>query len=103
MQLSKKQQTFSQVLGHFLFLAAIWNILQQKLTLLDLVFPKLRTPEAWLDKTLKSPVSVDPLTSNMVTVPKHCWNLHHSTFIIFKAIKLEKVSVIDMPNFRTAY
>ena len=82
-QLSRKQQTFHNFWLHFWFLAAIWNILKKKMTLLDFVFPKLRTPKTWLDKTLKSPVSEEALTSNMVTVSKHCWNLHHSTFIIF--------------------
>ena len=37
----------------------------------------------WLDKCLKSPVSEDPLTSNMLNVPKHCLNLNDSTFTIF--------------------
>ena len=36
----------------------------------------------WLDKCLKSPVSEDPSTSNMVNGPKHCWNLSDSTFTI---------------------
>ena len=39
--------------------------------------------KTWLDKCLKSPVSEDPLTSNMVNCPKHCWILPWSTFIIF--------------------
>ena len=47
------------------------------------VFPKLRTLKTWLDKCLKSPVQEYHSTSNMVNGPKHCWYLHHSTFIIF--------------------
>ena len=39
--------------------------------------------KTWLDKCLKSPVSEDPTTTNMVNVPKHCRNLHHRPFIIF--------------------
>ena len=39
--------------------------------------------KTWLDKCLKSPVSEDPLTSNMVNGPKHCWNLNDATFTIF--------------------
>ena len=39
--------------------------------------------KTWLDKCLKSPVSEDPLTSNMVNGPKHCWNLNDGTFTIF--------------------
>ena len=52
------------------------------MTLIDVVFPKLRTPKTWSDKSLKNPVSEDPSTSNMGNVLKHCRNLHHSTLII---------------------
>ena len=55
----------------------------KKVTLIAFVFPKFRTPRLWLDKSINSPVSEDPWTSNMGDVPKHCWNLHHSIFIIF--------------------
>ena len=53
------------------------------MTLIDLVFPKLRLPETWSYKFLKSPVSEDASASSMVNVPKLCWNLHYSTFILF--------------------
>ena len=53
------------------------------MTLIALVFPKLRTPKTLLDKCLKSPVSEDPSTNNMVNVPKQCWNLHRITCITF--------------------
>ena len=53
------------------------------MTLTTFVFPKLRTLKTWLDKCLKSPVLEDPSTSSMVNMSKHCWNLHHTTFIIF--------------------
>ena len=39
--------------------------------------------KTWLDKCLKSPVSEDPSTSNMVNGPKHCWNLNDTTITIF--------------------
>ena len=42
------------------------------MNLMAFVFPKLRTLKTWLDKCLKSPVSDDPSTSNMVNVPKQC-------------------------------
>ena len=42
------------------------------MTLIDVVFPKLRTPKTWSDKSLKNPVSEDPSTSNMGNVLKHC-------------------------------
>ena len=39
--------------------------------------------KTWLDKCLKSLVSEDPLTSNVVQGPIHCFNLNDSTFTIF--------------------
>ena len=45
-----------------------------------------RNDKLWktrLHKWLKSPVSEDPLTSNMVISPKYSWKLKSSTFIIF--------------------
>ena len=53
------------------------------MTVTAFLFPKLRTLKTWLDKCLKSPASYDPWTSNMVNVPKLCWNLNHSSLIIF--------------------
>ena len=53
------------------------------MTLIDFAFWKLRTPKTWSDKCLRSPVSEDPSTSNMVNVPNHCASLPHSIFIIF--------------------
>ena len=42
------------------------------MALIDFVFPKLRNLKTWLDKSLKSNVSGDPLMSKMVNGPKHC-------------------------------
>ena len=53
------------------------------MTLIDLVFSKLRPPITWSDKSLKSIVSEDPSTSNIVNVPKHWRNVNHRTFNIF--------------------
>ena len=39
--------------------------------------------KTWLDICLKSPVSEDPLTGNMLNRPKHCCNLNDGTIIIF--------------------
>ena len=39
--------------------------------------------KTWLDICLKSPVSKDPLTGNMVNGPKHCCNLNERTVTIF--------------------
>ena len=57
--------------------------LEKKDDLIDFVFPKLRTPKTSLDKCLKSLVSEDISTDNMVNGIKHCSNLHDRTFIIF--------------------
>ena len=39
--------------------------------------------KTWLDKFLKSLVSEDSSTSNIVNASKHFWNLNDSIFIIF--------------------
>ena len=39
--------------------------------------------KTFLNKCLKSPVSEDLSTSNMVRGTKHCGNLNHTTFAIF--------------------
>ena len=68
---------------HFWNLDEILDILKKNLTLTDFVFPIIQNLKTWLDNYQKNLVSEDPLTSNIVNVPKHCWNLHRSTFIIF--------------------
>ena len=106
MQLSERQQTSSQFLAAFLISSGNLKPFEKKMTTLDYLFPNLRDPKMWLDKSLQRPVSQDPWTSNMVNVSKHCWNLHHSTFInsliSVKAVELENISLIDMSNFGTA-
>ena len=82
MQLTQKLKTFWQFLAAFLKSVLIFKYLKKKVTLTAFVFPKLRTRKRWLDKCLKSPVSEDPSTSNIVNVAKHCSNLHHITFTI---------------------
>ena len=42
-----------------------------------------RLQKTWLLKCLKSPVSEHLWTVNMLKGPKHCLNLHGSTFAIF--------------------
>ena len=53
--------------------------------------------KTWLDKCLKSPVSEDHSTSNMVNAPKHCRNLNDSTFTIFIR-QCEGNSVLKTPS-----
>ena len=83
MQLSEKQKPFSHLFSAFLKYSLNFKYCEKKMTIIDFAFSKLRTPKTYSDKCLKSPVSEDALISNMVNVPKHCWNLHHSTFILF--------------------
>ena len=67
------------------------------MTLIDFVFPKLRTPNIWSDKCLKNPISQDPSISNMVKVAKHSWNLH-SIFIILIELN-DKLSLLKTGYF----
>ena len=53
------------------------------MTVIDFVFPKLWTPKTWLDQCLKSPLSEEISTSNMVKGHKRCSNLHDRNFIKF--------------------
>ena len=71
-QLDKKQIIFSQFFAALLKSKLDSEHFGKKMTLIDSAFPKLQTPKMWLDKCLKSPVSEDPLTSNMVNRSKHC-------------------------------
>ena len=91
---------------HFRNVVSILNILKKRMTLIDFVVSKLRTPKTYSDKCLKRPVSENPSKSNMVNVPKHCSNLHHITLTILidtaKSIQCEKVSIIDTPNLGSA-
>ena len=83
MQLSHKQKFFSAFSAALLKFSWNYERFQKNRTLPAFLFPKLRSLKRWSDKSLKSPVSEDPSTSNMVNVPRHCWNLHDSTFIEF--------------------
>ena len=46
-------------------------------------FQNLRLSHTWSDHSPKSTVSEHPSTVNMLKCPKHLWNLHSSSFIIF--------------------
>ena len=79
----RNKKSFVNFLLHFWNVHEYLNLLTKKMTLKYFVFPKLWTPETWSDKGLKSPISENPSTSNMVNVTKHCRNLYHTTFMIF--------------------
>ena len=107
MELYQKQKKFSV---YFVpYLKSSWNFEyfeKKKLTLLDFVFPKLRTPKTWLDKCLKSPVLENLCTSNMVmgqnTVEINLTAPLSYLWITLKATELEDVSLIGMPELGTA-
>ena len=70
MQLYQKQKAFSKFFATFLKSSLNLKHFQWKDTLHRFCI-------------LKRQASEDAWTSNMVNVPKHSWNLHHSSFIIF--------------------
>ena len=70
-QLSQKQNTFSEFLAAFLKYSLTFEDFESSMTLIAFVFRKLPTTKSKLDKCLKSLVSEDPSTSNMADVPKH--------------------------------
>ena len=84
MQLSQKQNSFPEFsLTFWKFILNFESFEKKKMALINFVFSKLRTPKTESDKCLKIAASEDPSTSNMVNLPKHAWNLRHSTFMIF--------------------
>ena len=72
MKLSQKQNTFSELFAAFLKSSLNFKHFEKKMTLIAFVFWKLSTPKTWLRKCLKSPVSEDPLKSNMADHNNHC-------------------------------
>ena len=72
MELSEKQKTFSEFFSAILKSRLNFKQLKKKMTLIADVFPKLGTRKTWLNKSLKSHVSEDPSTTNMVRGTKHC-------------------------------
>ena len=82
-QLSQKQKTFSQYFCKCFKSRLNFEHIEKMMTFVDFLCLKLQTPKTWLDKCLKSLVSEDISTGNMVNGIKHCSNLHDRTFIIF--------------------
>ena len=84
MQLSGKQKTFCEFFAAFLKSRLNFEHFQKKGWLSYLrYFRNYGLRKKWLHQCLKSPIWRDLSESFMVNAPKHCWNLHGSTFTIF--------------------
>ena len=67
----KNEKTFPKFLFRFWNLPEILIIFHKKMIVWANVFPRLRTVKTWLDHSLKSSVSEDPLAVNMLKGAKH--------------------------------
>ena len=82
-QLSKKQKVLSECFLDFLNLNPIFIIFEKKWPSHLMYFWTYGLRKTPLDKCLKSPVSEEPSTTDVVNGSKHCWKLNDSTFTIF--------------------
>ena len=82
MQLYQKKTLFLKLFRPFLKSRVNLKHFRKKITIIADVLPKLWTPKN-VAMSLKTPISQDLSTSNMVNGPKHCLNLNNSTFTIF--------------------
>ena len=81
MQLSQKQKLFSEFFATFLKSTINFKYFEKRIWSLSILyFPNYGLRKRGEINVLKIPVSEDPSRSNMVNVPKHCSNLHHSCF-----------------------
>ena len=103
-QLSMKRKIFSHFFSFFEIYIQFWTFSKKNWSSQLIDFWTYGLRKSWLDKCLKSPVSEDPLTSNIVNRPKHCSKLNNSIFtylvIPVKTIQVEKVSLSDTQNLR---
>ena len=103
MQLSQKKKTISQIF-FWLFenLDWIFNISKKRWSSQLMHVWTNRHQKTWLDKSVRSPVSEDPSTSDMVTGRNTVEILTAAPWpyllITVQAIQSEKVSVSDMQN-----
>ena len=81
MQLSQKPKTFSRRFSLFLNCSLSFEDFERKQD--PHTFCVSNIYGLRKRKCLKSRISEDTSTSNIENGPKHCWNLHRSTFIIF--------------------
>ena len=83
MHLSQKQNIFSEFFSTFFESALNFKHFQKKRWPSELMyFRNYRQRKTRLDKCLKTPVSEDVSTGDMVNSPKHGFNLNESAFII---------------------
>ena len=82
MHLSQKENIFSEVFCEFVESALNFEHFKKKMTLIAYVSRIYRPRKKCLDKCLKGPVWENPLTGNMVSGPKHWFNINQSAFII---------------------
>ena len=80
--LAPQKENFS-IFSAFLKFTLNSEHFQKKMTFIVDVFPKLQTRKKWLDKFLKTPVSYQILTRNMVNGSQHSSILDYNTFTIF--------------------
>ena len=82
-QLFKKQKLFLDLFLHFWNWDQVLNFFKKTWSSYLMYFGNYRLRKKWLGKSLKSTVSEEPLTSDMIIGPKHCWNLKASNFSVF--------------------
>ena len=83
MHLSQKQNIFSEFFTAFFESSLNFEHFQKKRWPSELMyFRNYRQRKTCLDKCLKTPVSEDVSTGDMVNSPKHWFNLNESAFII---------------------
>ena len=84
MQLYRKPKNFSEVFFSIFKIYIKFAKFSKKRWPSSLMyFRNYELRKAWLDNCLKSPLSQDPSTGNMVNRTKHCWNLSDKNFTIF--------------------
>ena len=81
-ELSQKQITLCEFFAVFLKFRLNYEYFEKKYDPHRFCVSEITESKTWSHKCLKSSVSEDASTSNLVTLNKHCWNLHHSTFKI---------------------
>ena len=105
MQLPQKQKNFLNFFFHFWNLHYVLNIFKQKWHSQLMYFRNYGHRKMLLDKSLKSLVSENPLTSNMVSGPNtvEIWTTPTLPYLLItvNATKLEKASLSDKEIFKT--